>query len=59
MRKVIDYKVVGDDWQASLARKVREAIAEGWQPIGGIGVRNERYDSEWVQAMVKMRKRNE
>jgi hypothetical protein len=34
-------------------RKVREAIAEGWQPIGGIGVRNERYDSEWVQAMVK------
>ncbi len=32
----MDYTVVVDDDLASLIRKVKAAIAQGWRPLGGI-----------------------
>lgn len=34
--KIIAYKVVEADGPNRLAKEIRNAISEGWQPIGGV-----------------------
>ena len=60
---MMQYDIWSDSNIEGLLARVREAIAEGWQPLGGVAIsswtaHNERegYDetqSEYAQAMVK------
>ena len=34
-----------------LIKEVNEAIAQGWEPLGGVSV----YDAQFMQAMIKRR----
>lgn len=47
--KIIDYKVVEADRPFRLEKEIRNAISEGWQPIGNIV-----HGDKWFyQAIVK------
>ena len=50
MPQIVKYKIVLGGSVAELEKRVNEAIAEGWQPLGGVADGQE----GWVyQAMVK------
>jgi hypothetical protein len=34
----MEYKIIDDESPAGLAKKVNEAIKEGWKPQGGVGL---------------------
>jgi len=46
--KIVDYMVVDNSNLSYFQAAIREAIADGWQPLGGVSVRTHYY-----QAMVK------
>ena len=48
MQNIINYEVLEEVALLRLEKKVHEMIAQGWQPLGGVGYTGERY----MQAMV-------
>lgn len=34
-RKIIDYKIIEEEYNDNLEEKVKEAILKGWEPLGG------------------------
>lgn len=50
----MDYKVVTEDSRFRLEKKVKEWIANGWVPTGGVAFTfHSGYKETWAQAMVK------
>lgn len=55
MEKIVDYDIISVDWRSSIEEKVKKAIIDGWEPLGGICVIVRPYGNgnEYFQAMVK------
>jgi hypothetical protein len=53
MEEVIEYKVVTGDKTDLLSKVVNDAIAEGFQPFGGIAIAQLQDRIWYSQAMVK------
>lgn len=53
--KITDYWVATAESQRTLIAKVKEAIAAGYQALGGVAIRvySMSQPSTWAQAMVK------
>lgn len=51
-KAVIDYKLLYADKPNELQTAVREALAKGWQPQGGVQVERVGYNHGFYQAMV-------
>lgn len=61
--KTTDYRILTDDCAGDLSAQVKAAIAEGWQPIGGVALAfttgkmlyesEESYFPTFAQAMIK------
>lgn len=54
-KEIVDYMVVVDD-SSNFLEEVRKAIAEGWQPFGGLVVTSSTFPALFSQAMVKYKK---
>ena len=39
MNQIIDYQILTTTFANDLVEKVKEAIYQGWQPIGGVSVK--------------------
>lgn len=46
---MLDYNILGHNSRYGLAEKVKQACADGWEPVGGVCYANESY----LQAMTK------
>jgi len=55
MRKMIAYGVLNDSTLDKLRLQVNAAIADGWEPLGGIAAAVQNYGSPmtYLQAVVK------
>lgn len=49
-RKIINYSTYGRDSLYNLDKTIQKAIAQGWQPIGGV---TQDDDDDYIQAMVR------
>ena len=52
-KKIIDYQVLSSEIGVWLAKEVKAAIAEGWQPLEGIVMALNGDGTYYAQAMVK------
>jgi hypothetical protein len=50
MNKITEYKIIFGDYYTDLMYCVREAMKEGWQPLGGASQCN---NGGYMQTMVK------
>lgn len=48
-----DYKILRRETVAQLQTAVKEAIAEGWEPQGGVSFSRESQGDFYLQAMVR------
>ena len=54
MKKISDYKVIKGSTSISFENRMREAVANGWQPFHGIAVStSDKGTSIYAQAVVK------
>jgi hypothetical protein len=56
MEKIVDYAVLDAMSGDGLARNVREYIAKGWQPIGGVSVSYNGNVTRFFQAVIRDKK---
>jgi hypothetical protein len=51
---ITEYTIITEDDHYGLCRSIREAIAHGWQPLGGVSVSGWSHGTaRWSQALVK------
>ena len=56
--KIADYMILSETSDSELAKKVREYISEGWEPLGGVSYGSSHFSAVevFVQAMIKREK---
>ena len=56
-QKIYDYKVLGEKTQQGLVNEVKKHLADGWQPLGGVGAAafgmSPIGGNQYIQAMVR------
>lgn len=53
VERIVDYKVVVSDCLEELTTKVKEEIATGWEPSGGVSVVAMQFGLRFVQSVAK------
>ena len=53
MGKIIKYEIVNESSTTALENVINDRIADGWQPLGGVGSTNVQFEVRWFQAVVE------
>jgi len=52
-RRIIEYKLIVEEYDSSLNTKINRLLGEGWELYGGPAVATKQYTTKLTQAMVR------